>query len=76
VTAALWLGVLFFLVLPVLILAWLLSCVIRNKDRADLSYHRQSGAPCEAGIRVTRRSVVYEDSFAAQMARWEPDTGR
>ena len=43
VTAALWLGVLLFLVFPVLLVVWLLSCVVREYrgDRVPiLLYHR------------------------------------
>lgn len=73
-TAALCLGVLFFLVLPVLILAWLLSCVIREYrgDRVPiLLYHRLiRRADARQGLVSDEEMiwVVYEDSFAAQMA--------
>jgi peptidoglycan/xylan/chitin deacetylase (PgdA/CDA1 family) len=74
VTAALWLGILLFLVLPVLLVVWLLSCVIREyrEDRVPiLVYHRliRRTAAREGSVGDEEMIwVSYDDSFAGQMA--------
>ncbi len=68
------LGVLLFLVLPGLLVVWLLSCVVREyrSDRVPiLLYHRLiRRASAERGSVSDEEMiwVVYDDSFAAQMA--------
>jgi peptidoglycan/xylan/chitin deacetylase (PgdA/CDA1 family) len=77
VTAALFLGVIFFLVLPGALAAWIVSCVVREyrRDRVPiLLYHRLiRRAEAERGsVRDEEMIwVVYDDSFAAQMGLLE-----